>query len=211
MKERKYDIVFSLVLAAVTASLGFIIGLYAAAEWGIAKNPKTVIEYVPVTEKSTATSVLLQIDLNTATINDLMTIDGIGEKTAEKILTYREELGGYQFLEQLLDVSGVGEKMLENWRPYLIVNGEAVSSTSDSTTTTSATTTTSLSELKVNLNTATVEDLMKIPGIGETTANKIVAYRKQIGRFVNLEQLLDIDGVGEKKLASWSAYLVLDD
>lgn len=218
MKDRKYDIVFSLVLAAASAGLAFVVGVYAAVHWGIAKNPKTIIEYVPVTEKSTTTTVPVSIDLNTATIDDLIKIDGIGEKTAEKILAYREELGGFSFLEQLLDVNGIGETTLNAWRPYLTVQGANQPSPSATSTTATASfntmetpTTTAAGVLRVNLNTASAKELMLIPGIGETTANKIIAYRDIIGQFVNLEQLLDIDGIGDKSLASWSKYLVLND
>jgi competence protein ComEA len=51
---------------------------------------------------------------------------------------------------------------------------------------------------------------MRIDGIGEKTALKIIAYRDEIGGFSNLEQLMDVDGVGEKKFATWKKYLTLE-
>lgn len=53
---------------------------------------------------------------------------------------------------------------------------------------------------KININFATAEELTKIPGIGEKTAEKIIAYREKRGRIKSLNELLEIEGIGEKKL-----------
>jgi len=55
--------------------------------------------------------------------------------------------------------------------------------------------------LQININTASVNDLMTLPGIGQTTAEKIVHYREQNGPFSSVAQLTNISGIGEKKLA----------
>ncbi len=51
---------------------------------------------------------------------------------------------------------------------------------------------------KVDLNTATVKDLAKLPGIGPKTAVKIVVYRKDNGGFKSIEELMKVKGVGVK-------------
>ena len=62
-------------------------------------------------------------------------------------------------------------------------------------------------ELKVNINTANEEDLQKVSGIGSSIANKIVTYRKQNGKFKEVEDLKNVTGIGESKFESIKNYL----
>lgn len=52
------------------------------------------------------------VSINTATLEELMTLEGIGEAKAKSIIAYREEHGPYQAIEDLLNVSGIGESLL---------------------------------------------------------------------------------------------------
>ncbi|MFE5319979.1 ComEA family DNA-binding protein [Paenibacillus sp. NPDC056579] len=77
-------------------------------------------------EKGTAASIPSttltgkKMNLNTATLQQLDEIPGIGESKAKAIVAHREKLGGkFQSVEQLMDVKGIGEKLLEKMRPYL--------------------------------------------------------------------------------------------
>ena len=55
---------------------------------------------------------------------------------------------------------------------------------------------------KVNINTANKEKLETLPGIGETTAQKIIDYREQNGKFTKIEDLRNVSGIGEAKFNS---------
>lgn len=66
-------------------------------------------------------SVSFQLNLNTCTKEELMEIDGIGEVRADAIIAYREKLGGYSSVEQLKDISGIGDKTFEKIAPYVTV------------------------------------------------------------------------------------------
>lgn len=54
----------------------------------------------------------------------------------------------------------------------------------------------------ININVATVEDLQKLPGIGESLAERIVMYRTQNGKFNSIEDIKNVTGIGENKFAN---------
>ena len=54
----------------------------------------------------------------------------------------------------------------------------------------------------VNLNSATVEELMTLPGVGSVLAGRIVGYREEHGAFASVEELTNVPGIGEGKLES---------
>jgi competence protein ComEA len=56
------------------------------------------------------------LNLNTATLEQLDTLSGVGPTTAQKILDYREELGGFSSIEELGEIPGIGEKRLASLR-----------------------------------------------------------------------------------------------
>ena len=59
------------------------------------------------------------INLNTATVDQLMTLPGIGQKTAERILEYRTKSGGFKKIEELMNVKGIGEKSFLKIKPLV--------------------------------------------------------------------------------------------
>ena len=52
---------------------------------------------------------------------------------------------------------------------------------------------------KINLNSATSEQLQSIPGIGPSTAKNILEYRTKVGKFNKIEEIINVRGIGEKK------------
>lgn len=59
--------------------------------------------------------------------------------------------------------------------------------------------TTSTKNEKININKATEEELDTLPGIGESTAKKIIEYREEKGTFKNIEELKEVSGIGDAK------------
>jgi competence protein ComEA len=70
--------------------------------------------------KTTATAAA-PVNLNTATAEQLATIPGVGQKMAERIIDYRQKNGGFKKVEDLMNVSGVGEKSFLKMKPLITV------------------------------------------------------------------------------------------
>ena len=64
-------------------------------------------------------------------------------------------------------------------------------------------------EVKVNINTATVEELKTLKGIGEKKAEAIIEYRKQNGSFKNKEELMKVRGIGKKLYESFEERVIV--
>ena len=63
----------------------------------------------------------------------------------------------------------------------------------------------------ININTATVQELQALPGIGATYAQRIVDYRQANGPFTSPAQLLNVKGIGESRLTSIWDYITIGD
>ena len=61
------------------------------------------------------------VDINTARVEELTTLPGIGEKLAERIVKYREDNGDFASVNDLVNVSGIGEGKLDALRDYVSV------------------------------------------------------------------------------------------
>ena len=62
----------------------------------------------------------------------------------------------------------------------------------------------------ININTATAAGLMMLPGVGESTANKIISYREANGGFKAIEEMMNVSGIGEKKFEAMKQFLAVE-
>ena len=83
------------------------------------KGEKTQQEIIVLPENSQAEN--RKINLNTANSQELQQLNGIGPKKAEAIINYREEHGSFQTLDELMEVSGIGEKTYANLVEEIII------------------------------------------------------------------------------------------
>ena len=101
----------------------------------------------------------------------------------------------------------LAQKITDQMVIYIPRRGEKIPivnsiSGQNSGTTLNPTATESNSNGKVNLNTATLEQLKGLTGVGEKKAQKIIEYRQQHGQFKSVEELKNVNGFGEKSLAT---------
>ncbi|HAS78267.1 MAG TPA: hypothetical protein DCS38_00705 [Ruminococcus sp.] len=195
------------------------------------------------TEFSESTDISFPINLNTASRDELMLIDGIGESTADKIIEYRERNGGFASVSQLIEINGIGEAKLEKFRSFLYVEGDTGfvdepqnndgndyqedyntpddnshddnnnNDIPDEEQTQPPVEETFPEDTEipmVELNSATAEDFMKLPGIDEEMAYKIVEFREKIQYFSHPYELLYIDGMTEKILSGAIDYMYIE-
>ncbi|MEJ2617772.1 MAG: ComEA family DNA-binding protein [Ignavibacteriaceae bacterium] len=65
-------------------------------------------------------------------------------------------------------------------------------------------------EKSININKASLEDLIKIPGIGQKTAGNIIDFREKITRFKKLDDILNVKGIGTSKLNKIKKYIYIE-
>lgn len=63
----------------------------------------------------------------------------------------------------------------------------------------------------ININTADAGLLMELPGIGETYARRIVAYREENGPFEEIADIMEVSGIGEKRFSNIKDYITVED
>lgn len=63
----------------------------------------------------------------------------------------------------------------------------------------------------VNINTASKDELRSLPGIGETLAERIIAYREESGAFTSTDEIMNVSGIGETKFAAIMDMITIAD
>lgn len=159
------------------------------------------------------------LDLNAATAEELETLPGVGAILAERIVSYREAVGGFQTLEELQQVNGIGSGIYFQIAPYLFIIGElqTISPESELPEATDAAApelkpetapeSASASIPRLDINIATAEDFQKLPNVTQEQAEAIVRLRTQIQYFQNIYELLYADGMTDRLFLSIRDYL----
>ncbi|HEX5350574.1 MAG TPA: helix-hairpin-helix domain-containing protein [Trichococcus sp.] len=99
--------------------------IYIPAIGEEAERPIAVTEN-PLAEQESGNGVsgTKKVDINTADAVLLQTLNGIGEKKAALIIAYREENGSFQTIEEIMEVSGIGEKTFEGFKDLIMVGAK---------------------------------------------------------------------------------------
>ncbi len=129
-------------------------------------------------------------DLNSVSAEDLKTIYGIGDKLSARIIKFRDRLGGFLVDEQLYDVYGLESEVVQRTLTrFRVLNPPKIN--------------------KVNVNTATVEELSRLIYINQSLAQEIVAHREMSGTFQSLEELMEIKAIPQERIGRIKLYLTL--
>lgn len=129
-------------------------------------------------------------DLNSATIEDLKLIYGIGEVLAQRIIRFRTSLNGFLIDDQLFDVYGLQAEVAQRvLRKYKVLKPPQIK--------------------KININKADAREISALVYIDLSLASKIIAYREAQGTIVSFDELTKIQDFPSDKIARIQLYLSL--
>jgi competence protein ComEA len=160
-----------------------------------------------------------RIDLNKADRTELLQLPGVGANMAERILAYRRENGGFRSVDDLRRVRGIGPATLARLRPWVCVEDGDDEPDVESTmaaapkggTTTRAPEPAAGKKAAapgepIDVNTATAEELRKLPGIGPKMSQAIISEREK-APFKSVDDLRRVHGIGAKTLDRLRPYV----
>ncbi len=155
-------------------------------------SPDSQILYSTVNENA--------VNLNTVDFGTLSHIRGVGISLAHNIIDYREAVGGFASVSELMNVTGIDKEVYDSIKEYFYI-GDYVLPSDDAPTLPAY--------AKININTATVREFMRLDGIGEKLARAIVEYRAENGEFVSINELKEISGISDKLFESISGFITV--
>ena len=162
------------------------------------ENVYTILEpFILITIDSTQTDLQkknitkLSLDINTADTLDLQQLKGIGPSYARRIVKYRDMLGGYYTLSQLLEVYGMDSIRFAGIHKNLLIKDGVIN--------------------KIDINKATIKEMIRHPYIDFYLAKSIITYREEIGGFNNINQIKNAKLIYEELYQKIAPYLTIAD
>ncbi|HEV2830409.1 MAG TPA: helix-hairpin-helix domain-containing protein [Hanamia sp.] len=121
---------------------------------------------------SYAPKVIQKINVNLADTSAFIALPGIGSKLSKRIISFRDKLGGFYSVEQVAETYLLPDSTFQKIKSYLFVSNSSIK--------------------RININTASVDEMKAHPYIKYNMANAIFQYRQQHGNYVNVEQIKKI-------------------
>lgn len=126
--------------------------------------------------------ILIDFDPDTLSTEQWQNL-GLSSKQAEVLLNYKEQIGGFQSIDQLYKAFVLDSVKVNKWKPYLVFNRKTVKPT-------------------IELNSATADDLVKLKGIGPKLSERIIKYRDGLGGFHSVNQLNEVFGIPPETISA---------
>jgi competence protein ComEA len=154
----------------------------------VTKNKELLVEKPAeeIESAKTYTSRYRVIDINMADTSAFISLPGIGSKLAGRIVNFRDKLGGFYSIDQIGETFGLPDSTFQKIKQWLKLENASVK--------------------KININTATIDELKSHPYIKYSLANPIVAYRNEHGVFSKMEDIKKVMVVTDeiyKKIAPY--------
>ena len=145
----------------------------------------------PIIRKEKRDAAIELIDINLADSVQLLTVYGIGPVLSKRIRTFRDRLGGFVTMDQVKEVYGLDSSVVSQIRRKFIVAENFLPG-------------------KINLNRATLDEMIKHPYMKRREAQAILSFRLQHGDVTSVDQLTEIKSLTENWIAKIRPYLVLE-
>ena len=130
------------------------------------------------------------IDINVSDTTAFIALPGIGSKLAQRIIAFRDKLGGFYSVEQIKETYGLPDSTFIKIKPKLILTNPAVK--------------------QININTANLDEMRSHPYIRYAIANAILQYRTQHGNFSSIDYIKKIMIVTDDVFTKVSPYLTIN-
>jgi competence ComEA-like helix-hairpin-helix protein len=117
---------------------------------------------------------------------------GLSERQAEVLISYKNRLNGFYNINQLYSAYVLDSNRVEAWKPFLVFNRKKPL------------------EKKIEINTASMEELKSLRGIGDKLAERIIKYRQKLGGFYSVEQIGEVYGLPLETFESIKSKLTVD-
>lgn len=153
------------------------------------------------------------LDLNEAGAEEFALLPGIGEVLSQRIVNYRNAKKGFGSVEEISKVYGISPETYERILPYLRLENPSkpAAPVKNDFQAEKPAENIAITKLKtgetLDLNTASLEELLKVPGIGQLSAQKIVDSRSHIGGFASVEHLALVGGIQAENFQKMKPFL----
>lgn len=159
------------------------------------KNPEKGFQFAKNKEYTepnpTYTSRTIEkIDINLADTTAFIALPGIGSKLSKRIIAFREKLGGFYSINQVAETYLLPDSTFQKVKPYLVVGSTSIK--------------------RININTASVNEMKAHPYIRYNLANTIFQYRQQHGNFNSIEGIKKILIITDEIYLKIAPYLIVE-
>jgi len=131
----------------------------------------------------------ISVDINSGDTSAFIALPGIGSKLAARIINFRDKLGGFYSVEQIGETYGLADSTFQKIKPFLTLETNSIK--------------------RININTATKDEMKVHPYLKWNLANAIVEYRNQHGNYTSLDDLKNITLITDEVFDKIKFYLTL--